>query len=133
AAPVERIIGRHSGIAGVAVYGVPDPITGDQVMAAVELRAGVTFDADDFASFLASQRDLGTKWAPRFVRVVGALPTTGANKIDKKPLRAEAWNTNDEVWWKPAREDGYRRLTDRDRRELDAQFEAHGRDALRPG
>jgi fatty-acyl-CoA synthase len=133
AAPVERIIGRYRDFAGVAVYGVPDPVTGDQVMAAVELCAGATFDADDFAAFLASQRDLGTKWAPRFVRVVGALPVTGANKIDKKPLRAEAWSTDDEVWWTPTRDEGYLRLTDDDRRELGAQFTAHGRDALRPG
>jgi fatty-acyl-CoA synthase len=132
AAPVERILGRHPDIAGVVVYGVPDPVTGDQVMAAIELHAGATFDPRGFATFLATQRDLGTKWTPRFVRVVDALPITGANKVDKKPLRSEAWTAADEVWWKPARDDGYRRLTDDDRRALDAQFAAHGRDALRP-
>ena len=58
----------------MAVYGVPDPVTGDQVMATLELRAGRTFDADEFAAFLDAQRDLGTKWAPRFVRIVDALP-----------------------------------------------------------
>ena len=39
AAPVERIIPRFPGVAGVAVYGVPDERTADdQVMAAIELR-----------------------------------------------------------------------------------------------
>ncbi len=33
--------------------------------------AGAAFDPDAFAAFLAAQPDLGTKWAPRFVRVVG--------------------------------------------------------------
>jgi fatty-acyl-CoA synthase len=127
AAPVERIIARHPDVAGVAVYGVPDPITGDQVMAAIELRPGRDFDPHGFESFLAGQRDLGTKWAPRFVRVVDALPATGANKIDKKPLRAAAWCTDDPVWWTPGRGDPYGRLTEDDERQLEAEFAAHGR------
>ena len=39
AAPVERILARFEGVSGVAVYPVPDPSTGDQVMAALELDA----------------------------------------------------------------------------------------------
>jgi fatty-acyl-CoA synthase len=129
-APVERIIGRHPDIAGVAVFGVPDPVTGDQVMAAIELRAGRSFDPIQFADHLRAQPDLGTKWAPRFVRVVPALPVSAANKIDKKPLRAAAWHTDDPVWWRPPREDAYRLLSDADREELGAAFAAHGRAAL---
>ena len=64
AAPIERILGRHEPVAGVAVYGVPDPVTGDQVMASLELRPGEEFDPVAFEAFLAAQRDLGTKWAP---------------------------------------------------------------------
>ena len=71
AAPVERILARFEGASGVAVYPVPDSRTGDQVMAALELEPGVEFDPDAFTAFLAAQEDLGTKWAPRFVRVVG--------------------------------------------------------------
>src|SRR5581483_9613288 len=47
---------------GVAVFGVPDPVTGDQAMAAIELDR--PFDPARFADFLAAQPDLGTKWAP---------------------------------------------------------------------
>jgi len=39
---------------------------------------------------LDDQRDLGTKWAPRFVRIVDALPVTGVDKVAKLPLRAES-------------------------------------------
>ena len=67
------------------MYGVPDPVTGDQVMAAIELRPGTTFDPAGFQAFLDAQHDLGTKWSPRVVRVVDDLPVTGANKLDKKP------------------------------------------------
>ena len=35
--PVERIIGRHEPVAAVAVYGVPDPVTGDRVMATLKM------------------------------------------------------------------------------------------------
>ena len=79
AAPVERILERHPDVLVAAVYAVPDPRTGDQVMAAVELRPGadVAGLAHGLPAFLATQRDLGTKWAPRFVRVTGALPPRG--------------------------------------------------------
>ena len=60
---------RHPDIVLAAVYAVPDPVVGDQVMAAVQLRPGVdALDGDKLADFLAAQEDLGTKWAPRFVR-----------------------------------------------------------------
>ena len=64
-----------------AVYAVPDPVVGDQVMAALQLRPGAVFDAEEFAGFLAAQGDLGTKWAPRFVRVCPALPVTATSKV----------------------------------------------------
>ena len=42
---------RCPGVAAVVVYAVPDPRTGDQVMAAIELDAGAAFDPDAFAAF----------------------------------------------------------------------------------
>ena len=66
AAPVERILARLPGVVTAAVYPVPDPRTGDQVMATLELAAGGLFDpAGPSPVFLAAQEDLGTKWAPR--------------------------------------------------------------------
>jgi len=133
-APIEHILGRHPDFAAVAVYGVPDPVTGDQVMAAVELRPGRVFDPEEFAEFLAAQRDLGTKWAPRFVRIVDALPVTGADKIAKVPLRAAGWRPETEqVWWRPARDGAYELLTDTSAEDIARQFEQHGRADLLPG
>jgi fatty-acyl-CoA synthase len=136
AAPIERIIGRHPAVGAVAVYGVPDPITGDQVMAAIEMRTGRVFDAAGFGAFLDAQRDLGTKWAPRFVRIVDALPVTGADKVAKLPLRAAGWShvphLPDEVWWRPGRGDGYERLSEAAAAGLAQQFAQHGRAALLP-
>jgi len=127
AAPVERIVGRCPGVAAVAVYAVPDPRTADQVMAALELHDGVNFDPIAFARFLADQPDLGTKWAPRFVRIVGALPLTATRKIDRKPLRAERWTTTDPVWWRPAAAKPYRVLTAEDIDTLHRAFTDAGR------
>ena len=131
AAPIERILGRYEDAAAVAVYAVPDPVTGDQVMAALELRPGTTFEAASFETFLASQADLGTKWAPRFVRVVDAIPVTGADKIDKKPLRLAAWNVPD-VWWRPARTEHYAEFGDEERIALESEFAQHNRTHLVP-
>jgi len=132
-APIERILGRAPEIAGVAVYAVPDARTSDQVMAAIELEPGATFDPVAFATFLDEQRDLGTKWAPRYIRVTEHLPLTGTNKIDKKPLRAQRWETAEPVWWRPPREEAYRRLTDADVDALHAEFAANRRDHVLTG
>jgi fatty-acyl-CoA synthase len=125
--PVERIVGRFEAAAAIAVVGVPDPLAGDQVLVAVELKANRVFDPVAFASFLAAQPDLGTKWAPRFVRVMAAIPVVGQSKIDKKPLRQEAWLGADPVWWRPAKSTDYVLMTAADRDALREEFVAHGR------
>jgi fatty-acyl-CoA synthase len=127
AAPVERILGRFPGARGVAVYAVPDSRTGDQVMAAMEMAPEARFDPGAFRSFLAAQPDLGTKWAPRYVRIVGALPVTATDKVDKRPLRSALWSASDPVWHRPGRGDAYTLMTPEDVDSLGDEFEAHGR------
>ena len=83
-------------------------------------------DPAAFATFLSGQADLGTKWAPRFVRLVDAIPVTGADKVDKLPLRAEAWNAPG-VWWRPARAEQYAPFGADERAALEAEFAAHDR------
>jgi fatty-acyl-CoA synthase len=120
-APVERILQRHPDVVLAAVYAVPDPVVGDQVMAALQLRADAPpFDPEGFTAFLGDQHDLGTKWAPRFVRVAGSLPVTATNKVLKRTLRAERWHTADPLWWRPEPGADYRSLSDDDAAALDA-------------
>jgi fatty-acyl-CoA synthase len=130
AAPVEAILARHPDVAASVVFAVPDPRTGDQVMAAVELRPSVSFDAEAFADFLAAQGDLGTKWSPSYVRVVDSIPVTGTGKLDRKSLRAHRWQTTDPVWWKRGRTLEYLPMTDEDRKRIDQEFRAAGRGHL---
>ena len=47
-APIERILQRHPDVVLASVYAVPDPVVGDQVMAAVQLRPGLdALDAEE--------------------------------------------------------------------------------------
>ena len=64
------------------------------------------------------------------MRIVDAIPVTATGKVDRKPLRAERWTTDDPVWWRPERSDPYRRLTDADDAELRHAFTDAGREGI---
>ena len=85
AAPIERILLRHPSISEAAVYAVPDPASGDQLVAALVVIGGLS--PDELTTFLDEQPDLGTKSRPRYVRVLDALPRTATNKVLKRELR----------------------------------------------
>ncbi len=131
-APVERILGRFGPVRAVAVYAVPDERTADdQVMASLELDDGEVFDPEAFDAFLAEQADLGTKWAPRYVRVT-TLPVGATKKTDKRPLKTERWYTHDPIWWRPEPRSPYQPFTPADLEALEARFAEHGRPLDRP-
>ncbi|WP_207619874.1 AMP-binding protein [Nocardioides sp. IC4_145] len=128
AAPVERILSRFPGVAVAAVYPVPDPRTGDLVMATLQVDDPTAVDPDDLAGFLAEQADLGTKWAPRLVRLTDDLPVTATRKVDKPTLRRQLWRGGDPVL---ERVDGaYRRLTPDRAAALEAEYAEHDRLSL---
>jgi fatty-acyl-CoA synthase len=129
AAPVERIVARFPGVAVAAVYPVPDPQTGDQVMATVQMVVDADFDPGAFAEFLSAQPDLGTKWAPRLIRVTAGLPVTATSKVDKPALRRMLWD-GDEPVFERLRDGSYTLMDDVARTKLEAQFAEHGRQQL---
>lgn len=133
AAPVENIISRYPGVIMVAVYPVPDPVTGDMVMAAIEMQPGTVFDPADFDRFLAAQRDLGTKWNPRLVRLIPSMSLTANNKVHKPPLRLTKWQTDDVIHWRPERTDGLRPMTAADKAVLEESFTRNSRQHLLTG
>jgi len=136
AGPVEAVLSRHPDVAVAAVYPVPDPGSGagDQVMVAMELVPGATFDPGAFEGWLLAQSDMGTKWAPRFVRISGSLPQTATGKVTKVGLREEAWACSDPVWWRPphAGATAYQPISEDDRNELAAGLAEHGRPPVGP-
>lgn len=131
AAPVERILVRFAAFAGAHCFGVPDPKTGDLLTAVVTLKDGHEFDPGRFAQFLAEQPDLGSKWRPTFVRVIDAVPTTANGKIDKAPLRAQAWEADD-VWYAQSWTSPYLPLTDDQREAIRRAFIDSGRENALP-
>ena len=88
------------------------------------------FDADAFTEFCRTQPDMGTKWAPRFVRIMKEMPVTATRKISKPSLRRESWIEPGEVYLRGGADksdDVYRPLTDADREALLAEYQLHGR------
>ncbi|MFE3292620.1 AMP-binding protein [Rhodococcus sp. NPDC059234] len=125
---IERVLRRHPKIIATGVYAVPDPRSGDQVMAAIEVADHTDFDPEEFAAFLGTQDDLGAKSAPRFVRVSTNLPVTGSNKVLKRELQAQLWRTDEPVFsWEGRGGPNYQPMSDDDKRDLEQQFQASGR------
>ncbi|WP_156686126.1 fatty-acid--CoA ligase FadD1 [Mycobacterium sp. Marseille-P9652] len=115
AAPIERILLRHSAINRVAVYAVPDERVGDQVMAAIVLNEGRTLGPDEFEAFLDAQPDLSPKARPRYVRLAADLPSTATHKVLKRQLTAEGTGVphGETLWEREPRGTAYRDATDR--------------------
>jgi fatty-acyl-CoA synthase len=99
AAPIERILQRLDAVSQVAVYAVPDELVGDQVMAAIVLRDGVTLGPRAFEDFLSGQPDLSPKAWPRYVRIAAELPSTATNKVLKRELAAQGATAGDGLLW----------------------------------
>jgi fatty-acyl-CoA synthase len=104
AAPIERILVRHPAIAQAAVYAVPDPSSGDQLVAALVLVGDLT--PGELEQFLAVQADLGPKQWPRHVRLLAALPRTATHKVLKRDLQAQGL-TGGTLWTRAERGTSY--------------------------
>jgi fatty-acyl-CoA synthase len=125
AAPVARLLTRHPGVVEAVVYAVPDPVAGDQVMAAVVPAGG--FDPTGFAAWAADQPDCSPQWVPRFVRVVPDPPRTATGKVVVRALAAQRWDASD-VWLRDG--DAMRPMTAVDVAALEKAFAAAGRALL---
>lgn len=87
-AEIERIIAGHPGVAQVAVIGVPDERLGEVGKAYVVPRPQASLEAK---ALIAWCRDnMANYKVPRFVEVVGTLPTNAAGKVLKFELRKAA-------------------------------------------
>jgi fatty-acyl-CoA synthase len=126
---IERVLRRHPEVIAAAVYAVPDPRSGDQVMAALEVRDPAGFDMAQFAEFLFTAPDLGRKGVPQLVRLSTGLPVTGSGKILKRILQEQSWGDHgDPVHLRVGRgTPRYRLMAADDRDSMDAEFDHHRR------
>jgi fatty-acyl-CoA synthase len=130
AAPVEQVIARHPDVVLAAVYAVPSSEVGDEVMVAMHVHEGTTFDPEAFVTFLYAQSDLSPKWIPRYVRISHGLPSTATQKVLKRVLQRERWECDDDVWWRAEREVEYRPLDATDIAKLRSRFAERDREHL---
>ncbi|MEE6166821.1 MULTISPECIES: AMP-binding protein [unclassified Mycolicibacterium] len=125
---IERVLRRHPDVVAAGVFAVPDPRSGDQVMAAVEVADPSTFDTAAFTAYLTGQADLGAKGVPRFLRLSKNLPVTGSNKVLKRELQQQRWHTDEPVYrWVGRGAPVYEAMGDDAKDALDAEFAQYGR------
>ena len=87
-AEVEHVLYRHAAVREVAVYGTPDPLKGEQVRAAVVLKAGQLASVEELAQFCRDH--LASYKTPARVDLVQELPKSATGKILKRVLRDQA-------------------------------------------
>jgi long-chain acyl-CoA synthetase len=71
-----------------AVYGVPDPVKGEQVRVAVVLKQGHHLAPEDVIRLC--REHLAAYKAPERVEIVAELPKSATGKILKRVLREQA-------------------------------------------
>jgi malonyl-CoA/methylmalonyl-CoA synthetase len=84
---VEDVLAEHPAIAEVAVIGIPDADRGEQVVAVVVPKDGLTPSADDIIAFCRER--LASYKSPRQVLYVEALPRNALGKVQRQVLARE--------------------------------------------
>jgi fatty-acyl-CoA synthase/long-chain acyl-CoA synthetase len=82
---VEDVLFRHPSIAEAAVFGVLDPIWGQNVYAAVVLKPGEQLSGEDVAEFC--RENLASFKKPKHVEFVDSLPRSPIGKVLRSQLR----------------------------------------------
>jgi long-chain acyl-CoA synthetase len=85
---IEEVIGGLTGVADVAVYGMPDEVCGEAIVAVVVPAAGASLTADDVR--VHCREHLAAYMVPKRVEIRDTLPLTSTGKISRRALRATA-------------------------------------------
>ena len=82
---IEDLLYTHPAVAEAQVIGIPDLVKGEEVVACIALRPGMTMSEQEAIDFCKA--NLATYKAPRYVRFYDALPKTATGKLEKVTLR----------------------------------------------
>jgi len=85
---IEELLYMHSGVSDVQVIGVPDAKYGEEVMAWVKLKPGVSLTEEGLKAFC--QGKITHFKIPRYFKFVDAFPMTVTGKIQKFIMRKQA-------------------------------------------
>jgi acyl-CoA synthetase (AMP-forming)/AMP-acid ligase II len=92
---VEQVALSHPAVQDCVIVGVPDEKWGESVLAAVQVKSGVVFDADDFIAFC--KRELGSVKAPKRVEIWETLPRSTVGKTLRRVVREKYWEGRDRM------------------------------------
>jgi len=87
-AEVEQVLYRHPAVKEIAVYGIPDPLKGETVKAAIVLKDGASANAQEIIDYCREK--LAVYKAPAQIAFVNELPKSATGKILKRVLRQQA-------------------------------------------
>jgi len=83
-AEIESVLCRHPGVHEAAVFGIPDPVRGEEVLACVALRARARVTDAQLRDHLRAH--LGADKQPRDLWSVDALPKAPTGKVAKSAI-----------------------------------------------
>jgi acyl-CoA synthetase (AMP-forming)/AMP-acid ligase II len=84
---VEAVIFTHPAVAEVVVFGLPEPLMGERLCAAVVLRDNEKLDLDHLRAHVAGH--LAGFKCPEALYLTDELPKTATSKVAKRELRAQ--------------------------------------------
>jgi fatty-acyl-CoA synthase len=85
---IEEFLYTHSKVLDVQVVGIPDEVYGEEVMAWVILKEGVTATAEELREYCTGR--ISRHKVPRYIEFTDEYPMTASGKIQKFRLREEA-------------------------------------------
>lgn len=88
-AQVERVILEHEAVLDCAVVGSPDEKWGEAVTAVVELRPGMSVDAETLIALCKTR--LGSVYAPKRIEFWESLPRSAVGKLLRRDVRSRFW------------------------------------------
>ena len=85
---MEEFLYTHPAVSDVQVIGVPDPKYGEELMAWVKLRDGMSATPEELTAFCRGQ--IASYKIPRYWKFVDAFPMTVTGKIQKYLMRQQS-------------------------------------------
>lgn len=85
---IEELIYTHEAVQDVQVIGVPSKKFGEEVMACIILKEGMSVTVDEMHDFIA--KNISRHKVPSYIKFVDSFPMTASGKIQKFKMREQA-------------------------------------------
>jgi fatty-acyl-CoA synthase len=85
---IEEFIYTHDAVKDVQVIGIPDEQYGEEIMACIILKEGMTLTEQEMKEYILSH--MAKHKCPRYINFVDSFPMNAAGKILKYKMREDA-------------------------------------------